>query len=238
MGFFSKKNCDICGEKIGLIGNKKLDDGNMCKKCAKKLSPWFSDRRSSSISDIKEQLAYREDNKKKISAFNITRRLGESPRVLLDDAKGKFMVSYDDNYIDENPDVLSISDVVDCILDIDERKTEIMRQDKDGKEISYMIRRYDYSYDFNMIIKVRNAYFDEISFSLNSYRVDGNSRSEYENYNQIGEEICMALSREDSNTYGNDTKTSTKGPGFCSYCGAATKGDGGSYCSSCGKALK
>ena len=35
MGLFDKKVCDICGEKIGLLGNRKLDDGNLCKDCAK-----------------------------------------------------------------------------------------------------------------------------------------------------------------------------------------------------------
>ena len=40
MSFFNKKYCDICNEKIGVLGNKKLDDGNMCKNCAKKLSPY------------------------------------------------------------------------------------------------------------------------------------------------------------------------------------------------------
>ena len=29
MGLFDKKYCDICGEKIGLLGNRKLDDGNL-----------------------------------------------------------------------------------------------------------------------------------------------------------------------------------------------------------------
>ena len=36
---FEKKTCDICGGEIGLLGNRKLADGNMCKDCAKKLSP-------------------------------------------------------------------------------------------------------------------------------------------------------------------------------------------------------
>ncbi len=31
MGLFSKKYCDVCGEKIGLLGNRKLEDGNLCK---------------------------------------------------------------------------------------------------------------------------------------------------------------------------------------------------------------
>ena len=52
MGLFDKKICDICGEKIGLLGNRKLDDGNLCKDCAKKLSPWFEERRHSTVPEI------------------------------------------------------------------------------------------------------------------------------------------------------------------------------------------
>ena len=56
MGLFGKKYCDICGAEIGLLGNRKLEDGNMCKSCAAKLSPFFSDRRSSTVAEIKENL--------------------------------------------------------------------------------------------------------------------------------------------------------------------------------------
>ena len=52
MGLFDKKYCDICGEKIGLLGNCKLDDGNLCKECAKKLSPWFEERRHSTVEEM------------------------------------------------------------------------------------------------------------------------------------------------------------------------------------------
>lgn len=52
MGLFDKKNCDICGEKIGLLGNRKLDDGNLCKNCARKLSPWFEERRHSTVETL------------------------------------------------------------------------------------------------------------------------------------------------------------------------------------------
>ena len=62
MGFFKKlfekKDCEICGGEIGLLGNRKLVDGDMCKMCAAKLSPWFEDRRESTVAQIKEQLAY------------------------------------------------------------------------------------------------------------------------------------------------------------------------------------
>ena len=60
MGLFDKKYCDVCSEKIGLLGNRKLEDGNLCKDCAKKLSPFFNERRHSTVADIKEQLTIRE----------------------------------------------------------------------------------------------------------------------------------------------------------------------------------
>ena len=44
MGLFSKKICDICGGEIGLLGNRKLADGNLCKNCAQKLSPFMTDQ--------------------------------------------------------------------------------------------------------------------------------------------------------------------------------------------------
>ena len=56
MGLFDKKYCDVCGEKIGLLGNRKLEDGNLCKSCASKLSPLFTGRRHSALADIKRQL--------------------------------------------------------------------------------------------------------------------------------------------------------------------------------------
>ena len=63
MGLFDKKFCDVCGEKIGMLGNRKLEDGNLCKDCAKKLSPWFDDRRHSTLEEIKSQpeMQYKEN---------------------------------------------------------------------------------------------------------------------------------------------------------------------------------
>lgn len=142
MGLFDKKYCDICGEKIGLLGNRKLEDGNLCKNCAKKLSPWFSDRRQSTVAEIQEQLAYREANREKVTAFRTTRTLGENTKVLLDEDVGLFMVTAARNLEDANPDVLAFSDVTGCKLDIDESKTEIEYKDKEGNRQSFSPRRY------------------------------------------------------------------------------------------------
>ena len=169
---FDKKECSICGGEIGLLGNRKLEDGNMCKSCAARLSPWFSDRRQSTVDEIKEQLDYREANREKVASFRITRTLGERTKVLLDEDAGLFMVTAAKNLEEANPDVLSFSDVTGCKLDIDESRTEIEYEDKDGERKSFNPRRYAYSYDFYIVINVNNPYFNEIRFKLNSESVD------------------------------------------------------------------
>ena len=169
---FDKKECSVCGDEIGLFGNRKLEDGNLCKSCAAKLSPWFSERRQSTVTEIQEQLAYREANQEKVAAFRITRTLGERTKVLLDEDAGLFMVTSAKNLAEANPDVLAFSDVTGCILDIDESKTEIEYRDEEGERQSFNPRRYTCSYDFYIVIHVNNPYFNEIRFQLNSETVD------------------------------------------------------------------
>ena len=151
MGFFGKlfekENCAFCGKELGVFGKKKLEDGVMCGDCQKKLSPWFSDRRSSTIAEIREQLDYREANKAEVKKFRTTRTFGENMKILLDEDARKFMVTDERNIIAANPDVLDFSDVTGCIIDVDEDKREIMRDTENG-EVSYVPPRYEYSYDF------------------------------------------------------------------------------------------
>ena len=63
------------------------------------------------------------------------------------------------------------SSLTGCRVDIDESRTEQMREDADGKEISYVPPRYEYSYDFDIIISVNHPYFDEMRFRLNDSSV-------------------------------------------------------------------
>ena len=171
MGLFDKKYCDICGEKIGLLGNRKLEDGNLCKDCAKKLSPWFSDRRRSTVEDIKGQLTYREENREKAAQFRTTRSFGEDWKVLLDEDHRWFTVTRARDLAEANPDILDFDAITGCRMDIDESRTELTHEDADGKDVSYVPPRYEYSYDFFLIITVRHPYFDEMRFSLNSSSV-------------------------------------------------------------------
>ena len=253
MGLFDKKYCDICGEKIGLLGNRKLENGNLCKNCAQKLSPWFSDRRNSTVEEIKEQLAYREANKERVTVFHMTRTLGTDTKVLLDEDAGTFMVTRARNLVEANPDVLDFADVTGCNLDIDESRSEIKREDKDGKKVSYNPPRYEYSYDFYITIFVNNPYFDEMRFKINSSSVDitpsamrpgmtavcnPGSNVEYRNYKKLGEEIRQVLTqvREDVREK-IEQEAAPKAAVTCPYCGATTTPDANGCCEYCGGAV-
>lgn len=168
MGLFDKKYCDFCGNKIGLLGNRKLEDGNMCKECASKLSPWFSERRHSTKAEISEQLAYREANKSAVRDFTVTRTIGNYMKLLLDEDHQKFIVTSASDLEKANPDVLDYSRATGCSLDIKESRTELRTKDKEGKSVSYNPPRYEYSYNFYVTIYVNNPYFDDINYSISN----------------------------------------------------------------------
>ena len=195
MGLFDKKFCDICGDKISLLGNRKLEDGNMCKNCAHKMSPFMTDRRSTTIAEMKEHFAYREANKDKLRAFRPVQTFGENEKVYVDTAAGTFVVSSRSpgNWADENPDVIPLSEVTQCTLDIDEDQEEIFKQDAEGNDVSYNPKRYKYTYDFYVKILVSNRWFDEIRFKLNSREVENMNSANYHNYERMGHEIRAAL---------------------------------------------
>lgn len=250
---FEKKNCDLCGGEIGLLGNRKLEDGNLCKKCAALLSPWFSDRRKSTVEEIKAQLAYREENRNAVASFHITRTLGRQTKVLLDEDNGKFMVASGRSLPEENPDVLDFSQVTGCNLDISENHEEIKRRDEDGNEVSCVPPRYRYRYDFYCTIQVNSPWFDEMRFKLNPQSVEaesledsgyflhstvGERNVDYQEYKALGEEIKEALTKvregvRETVAAANAPKTAVT----CPWCGATTTPNGQGCCEYCGGAL-
>ena len=193
MGLFDKKICDICGEKIGLLGNRKLDDGNLCKDCAKKLSPWFEDRRHSTVEDIKRQLEYREKNKKAVMDFCITRQINtRNYNVFIDDNKGNFTVARKLD-VNENPDIVPLSAVVQCRVDVERQQNEETYTTKDGETVSYQPPVYKYEFDYTMRIKVRTQWFDDMDFRLNTFSISSDNRGELMEVEQTGHQIIAAL---------------------------------------------
>lgn len=244
---FEKKICDVCGGEIGMLGNRKLEDGNLCKECAKKLSPWFDDRRHSTLEAIKEQLAYREENKNAVAAFRVTRTLGDATKVLLDEDAGSFIVTSASKWQETNPDVIAFSQVTGCHLDVDEDRDELMRDGKDGQRVSYNPPRYRYSYDFYITINVNSPYFSEIRFRLNRSSVTMESGMmggipakpvDYREYERMGDEIVKALTEYRTNARAAAAAAAApKTAVRCPYCGASTIPDASGRCEYCGGAL-
>lgn len=195
MGLFDKKVCDICGEKIGLLGNRKLDDGNLCKDCAKKLSPWFEERRHSTVEDIKKQLAYREQNKEAVRNFRVTRDLkaDNNYHVFIDDNHQKFAIGTKMD-VETNPDILDLSQVTSCRMDVEQDRTEEQYRDQNGEMRDYVPPRYKYSYKYKMMIGINSPWFDDMDFQLHNFDIDANDRGKIMAVEQIGNQIIAALS--------------------------------------------
>ena len=193
MGLFEKKYCDICGEKIGLLGNRKLEDGNMCSKCAGKLSPFFTGRKKSTLEEIKAQLAYREQNRQNLNYFNANRVLGNNTKVFIDDSQGKFVVSRKSDYRTENADIIDISQVSSARYEVEEHKSEIFREDSEGHRRSYDPPRYDCEYEITIYINVNSPYFNEIEFELTDERPESRYNEEFRRCEQQANEIVNSL---------------------------------------------
>ena len=174
---FDKKECSVCGGEIGLLGNRKLEDGNLCKHCAKKLSPWFEDRRHSTVADIEKQLVYREQNFEALKGFQPKYRIGEDYKLIAEEQGGvptRFVVT-DGDYMEENADLIAFANVSSCNIDVDETSRELTRQNDKGETVSYNPPRYEYSYNFYVKMTIENnPYFDDIRFKLNNFSVDVN----------------------------------------------------------------
>lgn len=257
---FEKKICDICGGEIGLLGNRKLEDGNLCKNCAKKLSPWFEERRHSTVEDIRAQLQYRQENQTRVNQFCTTRSMGESDRVLLDETHGWLTVTRQRDMQEEKPDVLDFSAITGCRMDIHESRSELKREDSEGNKVSYNPPRHEYSYNFYIIITVNNPYFDDMKFRLNDCTVefedgpnmagrrtggffdlgrsmfDPMNNPDYRYYYNLSEEICQAV--RDAQARGQKASVEptpapvpAAGPWNCPACGAQNNGK---FCESCG----
>ncbi|MGN1399490.1 MAG: DUF4428 domain-containing protein [Erysipelotrichaceae bacterium] len=257
MGLFDKKYCDICGNQIGLFGNRKVEDGNVCKDCASKLSPFFSDRRKSTIAEIKQQLQYRQQNEINLKSFNPTKIVGKSWKVYVDDSSAKFVVANND-YRKNNADLIDLKSVCYFKVTVSEEKDELFIEDNDGNQVSYVPPRYDYEYDFNVELRVNHPYFEDITFKLNNETIDDPTSGLFSQYVTMVEDIKNALgysgnvldlSAITNPVYSADGTTTTTSSSsdwycpkcgnkntenFCSKCGTARPSSVGGFCIGCG----
>ena len=166
MGLFDAKYCSICATKIGLLGGRKLADGILCKDCAKKLSPLFSDRRESTVAQIQAQLEYREANKADVAAFKPSKLFELNRYLFVDEENGTFLVNYRKAYENDNPDVIRLSQITGFEPEYKETKKEVKGKDAEGKEFSYKPPRWETEYEIGLNVKIDSPWFDEVSLKI------------------------------------------------------------------------
>ena len=210
----------------------------MCKDCAGLLSPFTTDRRKTTLDEIKDHLAYREANKAEVAAFNVTRTIGDRTKVMLDEDKGKFIVTSSGRWQGENPDVIAFSQVTGCSSDIRENRTEIKYRDSEGKMVGYHPPRYDIDYNFYVKIYVNSPYFNEIEFQLNRNRVDQRNSVGFREFERQADEIITALTQVRQEVRdGIAAANAPKVAQICQTCGASAIPDASGRCEYCGAAM-
>ncbi|MCQ2537446.1 MAG: DUF4428 domain-containing protein [Lachnospiraceae bacterium] len=173
-GLFGQKSCSICGSEIGMLGNRKLKDGNMCKSCAGKLSVWFQDRSESTVAQIQNQLGVRKAYEDILAkGFNVSRAYGEFGCILIDEIFGNFVALPDtsdsffgdakvitsiDQIRDKKPDVIMFKEVagVDVNVTVTSREE---KQTVDGKLVSYNPKHMVYMAQFSVTIRLKGHPF-------------------------------------------------------------------------------
>ena len=105
----------------------------------------------------------------------------------------KLIFSGNSNWRNLNPDVLDFSQLVDNDLKIIENKKEIMKEDAEGKKVSYNPKRYEYSYNFSVNIDVNSPWFNSVTARINGSSIDGYDNDEYEEAYLLSEEFCEVL---------------------------------------------
>ena len=104
--------------------------------------------------------------------------------MFLDETKGLFTVARRLNE-EENPDIVPLSAVTSCRLEIKEEREEEEYQDQNGESRSYVPPRYHYSYDYKIKLSVNTPWFDDMDFQLNTFSVEGHERNKIMQYEQL-----------------------------------------------------
>lgn len=115
MGLFDKKFCDICGDKVNLLTQKKLSDGQLCSDCKQKLGSFTSGWKQRTVQDVKAHLELREQNKQKYQQFNCTAAAGGRNSTLQADFNHRWFIFAVDNrdFRSGNPQLFEFSQLQD-----------------------------------------------------------------------------------------------------------------------------
>ena len=248
--------CELCGADIAPGCGEENYDGYICEDCMQKLSPFLDDLDILSTEDLQEQLVLRRENREKLNGFHPTRSFalpGMTEKIYLDDRSRTFLVTEDKNIGEENPDILSLDEVVDAVVEIEDGREKI------GDHL------YRYSYDLFFCISLDHSYLSEIRFALMEAPLqfesseksflgfggfDPETQPAYQAVMQFGEDLSDALmdAEEEPNrryvlrhgefslggSHQEQPEQKEETSVLCPWCGGRTRIDGSGCCEHCG----
>ena len=134
-----------------------------------------------------------------------------------------------------NPDIVPLSAITSCRLEIDERREEEEYTDQDGETRSYVPPKYTYSYDYKIKLSVNTPWFDDMDFQLNTFSVEDRERAKMMKYEQFGNQIVSALTGVPAPVYGGMMNQGypQQGSGDSWVCGCGAVNTG-RFCEYCG----
>jgi hypothetical protein len=260
MGIFAKKECSICGDKSGLLSNKKLADGNLCKNCRAKLSPFYDLSSRDTAADIAAQLEYRERNLIELERFHPTVTAGGAGKVFIDMNSGKFTLASERELREGNPDLFDLRGLHSCSFYARERIIKGDEDESDRFEYDFylkltvdhpFLRGLAYRYNDEPVANRRNRIREEeirkiylgqkdIKSGLSALLsgVDRKATEQYLEQYAIGQEMIEALTGAAEAfraTPRQPARSAAAEVRFCSNCGARV--DGGAFCTQCGSRL-
>ena len=95
--------------------------------------------------------------------------------------------------VDVNPDIVDLSQIISCKLDVQQNREEEQYRDKDGNLQDYVPPRYKYSYDYAIKLAVSSPWFDDMDFDLSSSAIDEQERQQIMEMENTGNQIVAAL---------------------------------------------
>ena len=135
----------------------------------------------------------REENRSLVSSFRPGRVIRSDRYNLYIDERQQLFAASVNLDREDNPDIISLSQITGCNLDVDEMRTEEYRTDRDGERESYNPPRYSYSYDYYFYIYLNHPYIHEMKLKLNSMDISEDDRNRRHNVERAGQEMMRCL---------------------------------------------
>ena len=195
MARLDRKYCDICSNVLPSFGYMRLADGCICMDCNRKISPFLKGTKDLTVEDMKRHLEYRQDNKKKLSEFKSAISFGYDKKIYIDPYMAAFVISPNrlEEITKDNPDVISLHDVIESDTKIKEYTKEEFFKDEEGRRERYFPPRINYYYDFVTTIRLRSEWFDEVSVNLNKGSVEGRDSIMYRRCSSMAKQLKDTL---------------------------------------------